>query len=93
MVSEEPGSRHCDHKEVEPSKGKVQRGKYLVPVGLGGYKWYQKSQVPSDVPARRLFPERVDMRRCVSKDARLRMGWIWWSPISIEERNEYQSGF
>ena len=35
-------------------KGKVQRGQYLLAVGLNRYKWYQ-SQTPDDVPARKLF--------------------------------------
>ena len=34
-------------------KGKVQRGQYLLAVGLDYYKWYQ-SQVPSGVPTRTL---------------------------------------
>ena len=37
-------------------EGKIQRGQYLLAVGLGGYKWYQ-SQTPDDVSARRLSPE------------------------------------
>ena len=34
--------------------GEVQRGQYLLAVGLGHYKWY-KSQTPDYVPMRRLF--------------------------------------
>ena len=37
-------------------KGKAQRGRYLITVDLGRYKWYQ-SQIPDDVPAFSLFFE------------------------------------
>ena len=37
-------------------KGKAQRGKYLLVVDLGHYKWYQ-SQTQDDVPAFSLFPK------------------------------------
>ena len=37
----------------ENSKGKAQRGQYLLDVCLGRYKWDQ-SQTPGNVPARRL---------------------------------------
>ena len=40
----------------ESSKGKAQRGQYLLEVGLDGYKWY-KSQALDNVLARRLSPE------------------------------------
>ena len=36
--------------------------------GLGPLQWYQ-SQRSDDVPARRLFPEGGDTRRCATKDA------------------------
>ena len=42
-------------------------------VDLGRYKWYQ-SQALDGVLVRRLFPEGVDMIRCVSKDAGLEGG-------------------
>ena len=38
-------------------KGKAQRRQCRLAVGLGRYKWYQKSQTLGDVRARRLFPE------------------------------------
>ena len=40
---------------------------------LGRYKWYQ-SQTLDDVLAFSLFLERVDTRRCASKDAGSRTG-------------------
>ena len=32
------------------------------------------------------------MRRCASKNAEPRRGWIWWGPTSIGERNECKQG-
>ena len=55
-------------------------GQYLLAVGLGRYKWYQ-SQTLGNVPARSSPEGGVDTRRCVSKDAGSRMGWIGGSHI------------
>ena len=67
------------------SKGKVQRGQYLLAVGLGGYKWYQ-SQTSGDVPVRRLSPEGGWTRGGVpARILDLKEGWIG-------EGNECQQG-
>ena len=63
------------------SKGKVQGEQHPLVVGLRHYKWYQ-SKILGDVPARRLSLEgEMDTRRCASKDARSRRGWIGESYI------------
>ena len=68
-------------------EGKPERGQYLLAVDLSHYKWYQR-QTLGEVPARRLFPEGVDTRRCAIKDAGPRRGGFGGGPISIGERNE-----
>ena len=65
-------------------KGKAQREQYLVAVGLGRYIWYQ-SQTPDDVPMRRLPRRGVDTRRCASKDAEPRKGWVQRVPHRLEK--------
>jgi len=45
------------------SKGKAQRGQYLLVVGLDCYNWYQ-SQTLGDVPGRRLSSEGVHEAVC-----------------------------
>ena len=73
------------------SKGKAQRGQYLLTVGLGRYKWY-KSQILGDVPVRRMSPEEgwtqggVPARTLAPKGGRL------GESTSIGEENECQQG-
>ena len=43
----------------EDSKGRAQRGQYLLAVSLGGYKWYQ-GQTPGNMPAMMLGSGGVD---------------------------------
>ena len=59
-------------------------------VGLCHYKWYQ-SQTPSDVPARRLFPEggRYEVM-CQLECWALKGSGVGKGPTSIRERNEWQ---
>ena len=69
------------------SKGKTQRGQYLLVVGLGHYKWYQ-SQTRGDVSTRRLSPEGCGHEAVCWQGRWGPKGVNWGGPTSIGERNE-----